>query len=200
MPRIPLPLYAEDISAFARALAGQLKGQLPAAERVPSHLELLNMLARSSGFRNYQHLRAQREGLAQLVPPASAPQSDVPQAKVAQPDVPQVKVDAGRLKRLARLFDAEGRLSRWPSRRGLERSCLWAVWAKVPPRQVFTEAALKDVLDAAHTFGDNALLRRGLCDLGMMIRTPDGREYRRVEAPPTAEALALLELLRTRAI
>lgn len=190
MPRIPLPLYAEDISAFARALAGQLKGQLPAAERVPSHLELLNMLARSSGFRNYQHLRAQREGLAQLVPPASAPQSDVP----------QVKVDAGRLKRLARLFDAEGRLSRWPSRRGLERSCLWAVWAKVPPRQVFTEAALKDVLDAAHTFGDNALLRRGLCDLGMMIRTPDGREYRRVEAPPTAEALALLELLRTRAI
>lgn len=192
MPRIPLPLYAEDISAFARALAGQLKSQLPAAERVPSHLELLNMLARSSGFRNYQHLRAQREGLALPMPP-------VPPVSASQCDVPQAEVDAGRLKRLGRLFDAEGRLSRWPSRRGLERSCLWAVWAKVPPRQVFTEAELKDVLDASHTFGDNALLRRGLCDLGMMTRTPDGREYRRVEAQPTAEALALLEVLRTRA-
>lgn len=191
MPRIPLPLYAEDISAFARSLAGQLKSQLP-AEGAPSHLELLNMLARSTGFRNYQHLRAQREGLARPAQPG-LPTSPRPAAR------PQATVDAGRLKRLGRLFDAEGRLNRWPSRRGLERSCLWAVWAKVPPRQVFTEAELKDVLNTAHTFGDNALLRRGLCDLGMMTRTPDGREYRRVEAQPTAEALALLELLRLRA-
>jgi len=182
--RTPLPLHAEDISAFARVLSGQLSDQFAGARRAPSHLELLNMLARSSGYRNFQHLRAQGEAMARLAAPVPAP--------------PSSPVDANRLRRLLRLFDAEGRLARWPSRRGLEAACLWVVWSKVPARRVFTEAELKDVLNTLHTFGDNALLRRGMCDTGLMTRTPDGREYRRVEAQPTAEALALLELLRTR--
>jgi hypothetical protein len=181
--RTPLPLHAEDISAFARSLSRELAGQSPEGERTPSHLQLLNMLARSSGYRNFQHLRAQRETLARLAAPKPA----------AAP------VDANRLRRLARLFDDAGRLLRWPSRRGLEPSCLWVVWSRVPARRVFTERELNDVLAGVHVFGDCALLRRGLCDCGLMTRTPDGREYRRLEAQPTAEALALLELLRTRA-
>jgi len=190
--KMPLPLHVEDISAFARALSGQLSSRLGEQQdglaggyaRAPSHLELLNMLARSSGFRNFQHLRTQRETLTRLAEP-----------KPAHAPAP---VDVNRLRRLLRLFDAEGRLVRWPSRHGLELACLWAVWSKVPARKVFTEAELKDVLRAVHTFGDDALLRRGLCDLGLMTRTPDGREYRRVEAHPSAEALALLDLLRSR--
>lgn len=181
--RTPLPLHAEDISAFARSLSKALADQLAACERAPSHLELLNMLARSSGYRNFQHLRAQNETLARLAVPAPAPEP----------------VDANRLRRLVRLFDAGGRLARWPSRRGLEQSCLWVVWSRVPGRRVYAERELNAVLDEAHTFGDCALLRRGLCDCGLMTRTPDGREYRRVEARPSAEALALLELLRRRA-
>jgi len=179
MSKTPLPLHAQDISAFARAL----NGQLARADGPPSHLELLNMLARSSGYRNFQHLRAQGETLARL----------------AEPAPPPPVVDANRLRRLARLFDASGRMVRWPSRRGLEAACLWVVWSRVPARRVFTEAGLKDVLNAWHLFGDHALLRRGLCDLGLMTRTPDGREYRRVEGRPTPEALALMELLRARA-
>lgn len=177
--RTPLPLHVEDISAFARALEGQLAD----CARSPRHLELLNMLARSSGFRNFQHLRAQRETLARLSEPKPAP----------------VVVDVNRLRRLARLFDEAGRLARWPSRRGLESACLWVVWSKVPARRVFTERELTEILNATHTFGDHPLLRRGLCDCGLMTRTPDGSQYRRVEAQPTAEALALLELLRQRA-
>ena len=186
--RTPLPLHAEDISAFARSLGGQLAG----LEQKPSHLQLLNMLARSAGYRNFQHLRAQgppRTDLAQQ----TLPPSPTPSVPVAEP------LNENRLKRLARLFDAEGRLSRWPSRRGLEAPCLWVVWSRVPARRVFTEAELNEVLAGVHSFGDHPLLRRGMVDLGLMTRTPDGREYRRVEAQPTAEALALFEVLRGRA-
>lgn len=182
MSRIPLPLIAEDISAFARSLGSQLT----AKGTPPSHLELLNMLARSGGFRNFQHLRA-------LARPATTPPArPEPSASPAPPVSPE------RLKRLARLFDAEGRLVRWPSRRGLEQSCLWAVWSRVPARRDMSEPELREELALLHTFGDHALIRRGLCDLGLMTRTPDGRVYRRVEARPTAEAQALLELLRQR--
>ena len=182
--RQPLPLVAEDISAFARSLAGQIA----AHEGVPSHLALLNMLARSSGYRNFQHLRAQREALARL----AAPQANIAAA-------PPASIDAGRLRRLVRLFDAEGRLVRWPSKRGQEASCLWVVWTRVPARRVMSEPELNVELERAHTFGDAALLRRGLCDMGLMTRTPDGREYRRVEAKPGPEALLLLSTLRSRA-
>lgn len=176
MSRIPLPLHAEDISAFARSLGSQLAARGDS----PSHLELLNMLARSGGFKNFQHLRA----LAKPVRLESA--------------APVVVVSAERLKRLARLFDGEGRLVRWPSKRGMEASCLWVVWSRVPARQDMSEQELREHLAGAHLFGDHALLRRGLCDLGLMTRTPDGRVYRRVEAKPSAEGAALLELLRQR--
>lgn len=179
--RQAFPLIAEDISAFARSLAGQMA----AHEGAFSHVELLNMLARSSGYRNFQHLRAQREALARLAAPS--------------PAAPPAVVDAGRLRRLVRLFDAEGRLTRWPSKRGLEASCLWVVWSHVPARRVMSERELDAELAGAHTFGDAALLRRGLCDTGLMSRTRDGREYRRVEAKPSAEALLLLSTLRSRA-
>lgn len=180
MSRTPYPLHAEDISAFARSLAGQLK----ACEAAPGHLQLLNMLARSAGYRNFQHLRADS--------PAPAPQPAAPQPQAS----PAPPVDEKRLRRLVRLFDADGRLLRWPSRRGLESSCLWAVWSHVEPRRVYTERELNERLNQAHGFGDPALLRRGLCDCGLMTRTRDGRAYQRVEARPTDEALALLERLR----
>ena len=50
MSKDPIPLYAPDISQYARSLSRQL---LTAGEP-PSHLALLNMLAKSGGFRNYQ--------------------------------------------------------------------------------------------------------------------------------------------------
>jgi hypothetical protein len=179
MSRTPLPLHAEDISAFARSLGGQLK----ACESAPGHLQLLNMLARSAGFRNFQHLRAD------AMPP-------IQPATIAAPPQPAAEVSEQRLRRLVRLFDAEGRLARWPSKRGMECACLWVVWSRVEPRRVYGERELNERLAAVHTFGDAALLRRGMCDMGLMTRTRDGREYRRVEAKPAAEALALMERLR----
>jgi len=175
MSKTPLPLHVGDISSFARSLGTQLAD----CGRTPGHVELLNMLARSSGHKNFQHLRASALQAAQPVPARPAPEP----------------VDPARITRLARLFDRAGLLSRWPGKRGMELTCLWVVWSRIPARQVFSEAQLNGLLNTLHSFGDHALLRRGLCDCGLMTRTADGREYRRVELKPSAEALALLERL-----
>lgn len=175
MSRTLLPLVVGDISTFARSLGGQLAD----CGRTPGHVELLNMLARSSGHKNFQHLRASALQVRQSMPAQPAPEP----------------VNQARLNRLARHFGRDGLLLRWPGKRGMEGPCLWVVWSRIPARQTFSEGQLNDLLNTLHSFGDHALLRRGLIDSGMMTRTPDGREYRRVESRPTAEALALLERL-----
>lgn len=176
MSRTALPFHCDDISALARSLEGQLAGR----DSRPTHLELLNMLARAGGYRNFQHFRAQRAARERIEspPPAAAPEA----------------FDAARAARVLRLFDPHGRLARWPTRRSQQELCLWVVWSKLPPRRVLSEKEVNALLNARHLFGDHALLRRWLCDYGMMSRTPDGSEYRRVEKRPPAEALELMRL------
>ncbi|MCR6630707.1 MAG: DUF2087 domain-containing protein [Magnetospirillum sp.] len=173
MSRIPLPFHAEDISALARAL----KGELARCDHQPGHVELLNMLARSAGCRNFQHFRAQaaaREALAQ--PPAPPPQP----------------VDYTRIRRVTRHFDPAGGLVRWPSKFSERQLCLWVMWSHLPARRVLSEKQVNELLVARHGFGDHVLIRRELVDGGWLDRTRDGAEYRRVERRPPADALALI--------
>lgn len=172
MTRTVFPFAVSDISALARSLNRDLAGR----ERPPGHVELLNMLARGAGFRNFQHFRAQAaagEG-RNAPPPATEP------------------VDLARVERLARCFDAQGRLARWPARTGDQRLCLWPLWARIPADATMTERQISERLDAWHLFGDRALLRRELVETGLVSRTPDCRAYRRVERPPPPDALALI--------
>lgn len=182
MPRTTLPLYASDISTLARSL----REQLLARPQTPSHLELLNMLARGSGFRNFQALRAQAVAQEQLGHPEPPP-------------APAEPVDYVRVRRLARFFDPQGRLIRWPGKHNQRLACLWVLWSGLPAHQTLAERQVKDHLQQVHLFEDNALLRRMLCDHGFMRRTPDCREYRRVEQQPPADALALIRHLAERA-
>lgn len=172
MSRPAMPYIAADISALARSLKEQWDGK----DGAPGHVELLNMLARGVGFRNFQHFRAQREALDRIGTPAPPPEP----------------VDMNRVKALLRYFDAEGRLARWPSRLGLRQTCLWVPWSRLPGRRILSEPEVNRFLTDAHTFGDYALLRRWMCDYGMLTRTADGREYRRVEQAPPAEARMLI--------
>ncbi len=179
MSRTLLPFHSDDISVLARSL----KSQLTKCESQPSHLEFLNMLVRANGYRNFQHYRAQLAALDQLESPLPQPEPE--------------PVDFVRVKRLLRMFDQGGRLVRWPSKRSRQELCLWVIWSKLPARQVLTEKAVNQILNDNHLFGDHALLRRWLCDYGMMSRTRDGREYRRVEKRPLAEALELIRQLQS---
>lgn len=152
-----------------------------------SHVQLLNMLVRAVGYRNFQHYRAQfaaRERLERLATP--------------EPATPEEPVDLRRVERAARHFGPDGLLARWPGKVSLQRLCLWWVWSRLPAGRELTGTQMDDALRACHHFGDHALLRRWLCDLGMATRTPDGRQYRRVEQRPPQEALALLQHLRDR--
>lgn len=180
MSRTPLPFATGDISAFAKALRGQLAG----AEAVPSHLELLNMLARAAGLRNFQHLRAQGAAAAALA------------QAVAAPPVPEPPADLQKVRRATRHFDAQGRLVRWPGRAGERTLCLWVLWSRLAPGDLGPEARVNDALSHWHTFGDHALLRRELFDAGLVDRTPDGRAYRRIARRPPPEARALIRHVR----
>jgi len=181
MSRQLLPFHADDISALARAL----RGQIVSLDHPPGHVELLNMLARASGWRNFQHLRAQWEARQHLEAPPPPP-------------LPMT-VDHVRVRRTARHFDESGRLVRWPGKHSERQLCLWVLWSRLPAKAVMTEVEVNQALTDGHSFGDYALLRRWLCDWAMMTRTADGREYRRAEVRPPPEALALLDHLKVRA-
>lgn len=188
MSRPSLPFIANDVSALARALQRQLATCDGASTpvRQVGHVQLLNMLTRSVGYRNFQHFRAQ-----------FAAQQRLDRQSAPLPATPAEPVDLRRVERAARHFDATG-LLRWPTKASLQLLCLWWVWSLLPAGQVLTGSRMDDLLRACHHFGDHALLRRRLCDLGMVTRTPDGRQYRRLEQRPPQEALALIRHLRER--
>lgn len=179
MSRICIPFSTGDISALARSL----RDQLSRSDGLPGHVELLNMLARAVGHRNFQSLRAQQ---------AATGNRTVPQQPEPEP------VDSAQVQRLARYFDKEGRLVSWPAKTSLQAPCLWVLWSKLPSGDSLTEDELNRRLRANHLFGDHALLRRELCDQDLVTRTADGRQYRRVERQPSPEGLALIRRLGNR--
>ncbi|CAO3382631.1 DUF2087 domain-containing protein [Azospirillum argentinense] len=184
MSRTPLPYSAGDISALARSLRAQL------ADRTepPGHVEWLNMLAKAVGCRNFQHFRVQTriqttERVTAQEPPGAAVDAPPP-------------VDPVRVLKVARCFDAAGALLRWPPKRSERDLCLWVLWSRIVAGRTMSEGEVNDVLRGAHRFGDHVLLRRELCDAGLLDRTRDGRVYRRVERRPPPEALAMIRRLK----
>ncbi len=177
MARHPVPLVADDISAFSRALAEQLQSR----EEPPGHLSLMNMLARAAGFQNYQHLRAAHAAGRRL----------------ADPDRSE-PVDHRLVERALNRFDQAGRLQRWPSRRAVQDICVWALWTRLPIGVTMHEREVNDILRAAHLFGDPAVLRRRLVTLGLVSRNRDGSDYRRLEKRPPPEARRLIAHLKER--
>ncbi|MDH0342602.1 DUF2087 domain-containing protein [Chromobacterium haemolyticum] len=172
MSRTLYPFYCSDISALARSL----KQQWAQESAPPSHVHILNMLARSAGFQNFQHWRAECERPA----PSAALSAETT--------------------RLLRHYDAEGRLTRWPKKFSEQRLCLWVLWAGLPQGGQWSEPEVNALIRAGEVFGDHVLLRRELVEQGLLGRTPDCRRYWRVERQLTAEAGELAaEVSRRRA-
>ncbi|MBN9332305.1 MAG: DUF2087 domain-containing protein [Devosia sp.] len=171
-------LTIADLSAFARSLREALAGRETPSERAAplGHVEMLNLLSKSAGYRNYQHFRA--EGAARLSSPAEP-----------EPDLDLVE-------RVARHFDGRGVLMRWPAKAGLQPLCLWALWSRMEAGRNYSDAEMTALLNAWASFGDHALLRRSLVSLGYAVRTKDGRIYCRVEQKPPVEFSPLLRRVR----
>ena len=178
MPRTAIPLEVADLSPFAKTLRQGLSQH----DGVPSHVELLNLLAKAAGFQNYQHLRADAKTSDRL-------------AAAAEP-TPRARLD--KVEKAARYFDAEGVLQSWPSRYADQMLCLWVLWSRIPRGTVFTEIEISTHLRDWNDFGDHALIRRAMIDGKMLERNQNGLEYRRVERTPPAELTPLLDHLRER--
>ncbi len=179
MPRQTVPLHADDISSFAKALGRQLADAHGQHSRPPGHVELLNMLARAAGHRNFQSLRVQ------------------PAARVVARSDPGTELSETAVKAL-RHFDDWGRLVRWPIKFSVQRLMLWGLWMRFDTRRKYSEREVNDMLKAWHLFGDHCTLRRELINARLLERKSDGSEYRKVAARPDAEAVALLRALRSR--
>lgn len=179
MSRLAVPLGVDDLSTFAKSL----RSALGAHDGLPSHVELLNMLAKSAGFANFQHLRSDAETADRL--------------KAALEPGP--RADLGQVEKAARYFDAAGVLMSWPARYQHQTLCLWVFWSRLPRGAVFTERQISAELKPWHAFGDHALIRRAMIDGRMLTRTIDGREYRRIEQEPPAELAPLLAHLAAKA-
>jgi hypothetical protein len=180
MPRTQIAFASADISALARSL----KEQLVELGEQPSHVQMLNMLAKAGGYRNFQHLKAETEAapVAPVVPAAPPPEP----------------VDEARVARVAGAFGPDGTLLRWPSKTNHQELCVWVLWARLPAREVMDERQISAWLNQRHEFGDAALLRRTMVTMGLVTRTQDGREYRRIERKPPPELSPLHAIIDAR--
>lgn len=178
MSRDILPLTVPDVSALAKALGRELA----LTEGKPGHVQLLNMLARASGYRNFQHFRSASIAEDRLSEPRPAPEP----------------TDHALVERVAGHFDEEGQLLRWPSRYGHQSLALWVLWSRLKAGTIYSEFDVSRIIRNNHRFGDHALVRRAMIDVGLLVRTPDGREYRRVERKPSGDALALIRRIAAR--
>ncbi|WP_136442267.1 DUF2087 domain-containing protein [Pacificoceanicola onchidii] len=161
MSKETLSLTIPDVTGFAKSLRAELSAP-------PSHVEMLGLIARSAGYRNWQHMRARL--------------SDAP---AAAPDLKQVD-------RAARHFDGEARFARWPGKTAVQRLCLWVLWAQLP-KEPLTERQISARIDALAAFRDAAQIRRALVEHGMVTRARDGSVYLRREQKPETEGLALIK-------
>ncbi|QBF34216.1 DUF2087 domain-containing protein [Thalassococcus sp. S3] len=175
MTKTPIPLHAEDLTVFTRALAKQLGPQRP------SHLTLMNMIARAAGYQNVQHMRS-----ASAAEMRMATRQDEPPA------------DARLVERTLYQFDEGGRLRQWPAKRAVQNLALWGLWATLPANAVLKEKDINAHLAKEHLFQDAATLRRTMISCGLMSRKTDGTDYVRIEQKPTADAKAVIQVLSMR--
>ena len=73
--------------------------------------------------------------------------------------------------------DEEGRVTALPQKQGKRRLVLSYLAEGFACGRDYTEKEVNALLDERHTFGDFFLLRRELCDSGLLQRERDGSRY-----------------------
>lgn len=154
-----IPFSCDDISALAKSL----RKQLQCHESFPSHVEMLNILAKATGLQNFQQLRQQH----------------VEQSSFAQPNLSMAIP-----KCLMPFMDTEYIMHTWPAKYSTQKKSLWFFWCRFQYQQSYSEQQVNDILKNFLAFDDFALIRRELCNHKLLKRTDDGRNYWRSSAKP----------------
>ena len=176
----PVPLRVTDVSLFCKSLRQQLATKTTA--ELPSHLAMLNVIAKSAGYRNFQSLRAD----AASKTPFQAPQ---PITLPRNADLPKVVL------RALSHFDTHGNLTRFPLQRSVRDIAILSLWCRLPAKRDLTEAEVNDYIAKFHTFADNATLRRELVNTKLLWRTKDGRVYRKLAADTNPDGQLFIKQL-----
>jgi hypothetical protein len=179
MPKTLVPYATPDISSVAKSLKSALDERHDAGRPPPSHVELLNLLARAAGARNFQTLKANAKPLA------------------AAPAAPEVAHDLSPTAKKALMqFDPAGRLVRLPNKFSVQQMTMWVFWTRFASRRDYTEKEVNAILNAQHTFGDPATLRRELVNMKLMSRESDCSRYWKEPRRPDADTRDFLRAWR----
>ena len=93
-------------------------------------------------------------------------------------------------------FDAASRLVRLPNKLSVQQMAMWAMWTCFVVRRKYTEKEVNLILNAHHTFGDPATLRRELVNMKLLSRKSDCSQYWKEPQRPSAEVQSFLKALR----
>ena len=201
MTRTALPYFAPDLSALARTLEKALADHLFTQQRLPGHVEMMNLLARGAGQRNLQALQAAAaQRAASQTNADTQPDAWFDAPAIAEPSAPapaQTLELSAHARKALEHFDAAGRLERWPLKLSVQRLAMWVLWTRFDARRVYTEPQVNQVLKAWHLYGDHATLRRELINHRLLARKSDCSEYRKLPVDPDDEVRALLQALRS---
>lgn len=177
MTRELLSFGVADVSSLAKSLKKELEGNPN-----PSHLEIMNMLARGAGFQNFQHFRAGQVNLEPSMAAEILPQDD------------EIENTKSELKKVTKFFDKNLVVTKWPIKESSRKILLWYFWSRIPYEITFNEISISRLLDALHSFGDAAVIRRYLVSYGFMERSKDGAKYKRLELDIPKEYKEVIEI------
>jgi hypothetical protein len=194
MTRLQVPLATPDISALAKTLKSFLHERHAAGKPPPGHVELLNLLARAAGLRNFATLKAASLSAAAQ---GSAAAGAVLAGRAAASGA---AIDLGTLSPLVRKtllqFDEAHRLVRLPNKLSVQQMATWAMWTQFTARRSYTEKEVNAILNAHHVFGDPATLRRELVNMKLLGRLDDCSKYWKEPRRPDEEVRAFLQAWR----
>jgi len=74
-------------------------------------------------------------------------------------------------------FDEAGLLVRLPNKFSVLRMAMWTMWTRFAAHRNYTEKEVNAILNAQHTFGDPATLRREMVDSSCLGRESDCSRY-----------------------
>lgn len=193
MTRLLVPLATPDVSAFGKTLKNFLDQRHAAGKTPPSHLELLNLLARAVGLRNFATLKK-----AALAAPAATPTPVPDDLPVAAPrgDAVDLSTLSATARKALLQFDDSGRLVRLPTKLSVQQMTMWALWTQFAAHRRYTEKEVNAIVNAFHTFGDQATLRRELVNMKLLGRKSDCSEYWKEPQRPGDEVQSFLRAWR----
>ena len=193
MTRLLVPFSTPDVSAFTKTLKSFLDERHAAGKPPPSHVELLNLLARAVGLRNFDTLKKTAPTVSSSG--AAPPTKEISVDSVASGPASLASMSATVRKALIQ-FDDAGRLVRLPNKLSVQQMTMWALWTKFMANRKYTEKEVNAITNAFHTFGDQATLRRELVNMKLLGRKSDCSEYWKEPHRPTEEVQDFLRAWR----